>query len=53
MGECENGVECERWLLMASWKEGESGGEGRKERERERDMDSLRYRERGSVKVCS
>ena len=32
--------------------EGRSGGEGQKGRERERDMDSLRYRERGSVKVC-
>lgn len=35
MGECEIGVECARWLLMASWKGGRSGGEGRKERERE------------------
>lgn len=36
MGECENGVECERWLLMASWKEGVVGEVRRREREGER-----------------
>ena len=52
MGACENGVECERWLLMASWKEGVVGEVRRGERGRERHGFIEIHTERGSVEVC-